>query len=216
MTDLFSSTVSLLALVVAILALSVSALTAWLTLLRKGEVRMTQPTVIYFGPDGGFKAEDAPPKVFLRTLLFSTGKQGHIIENMFLRLHRGETRQNFNVWVYGDKELSRGSGLFVPETGLAANHHFVLPADGTFFHFSPGQYVLEVFVTEIGARGARSLFKVNLEITPENYRELNQPGHGLYFDWGPDAGRYFAHIRPPPKTELPAFVREMFANEKEK
>jgi hypothetical protein len=129
------STVSLLALVVAILALAVSALTAWLTLLRKGEVRMTQPTVIYFGPDGGFKAEDAPPKVFLRTLLFSTGKQGHIIENMFLRLHRGETRQNFNVWVYGDKELSRGSGLFVPETGLAANHHFVLPADGTFFHF---------------------------------------------------------------------------------
>ncbi len=126
-----------------------------------------------------------------------------------------ETRQNFNIWVYGDKNLSRGSGLFVPETGLASNHHFVLPADGTFFHFSPGQYVLEVFVTEIGARGARSLFKVNLEITPEDYKEFNQPGHGLYFDWGPDAGRYFAHIRPPPKTELPAFVREMFANEKE-
>jgi hypothetical protein len=135
MTGMFSSIVSLLALVVAILALAVSALTAWLALLRKGEVRMTQPTVIYFGPDGGFKAEDAPQKVFLRTLLFSTGKQGHIIENMFLRLHRGETRQNFNVWVYGDKSLSRGSGLFVPETGLAANHHFVLPADGTFLLF---------------------------------------------------------------------------------
>ena len=82
MTDLFSSAVSLLALVVAILAFTVSALTAWLTLLRKGEVRMTQPTVIYFGPDGGFKAEEAPQKVFLRTLLFSTGKQGHIIERL--------------------------------------------------------------------------------------------------------------------------------------
>ncbi|WP_213735701.1 hypothetical protein [Bradyrhizobium sp. dw_411] len=101
----------------------------------------------------------------------------------------------------------------VPETGLAANHHFLLPADGTSFHFSPGQYVLEVFITEIGAREARSVFKVSLEITPENYRQLNQPDHGLYFDWGPDAGRYFAHSRPPAKTEPPAFVREMFSNE---
>ncbi len=189
MTDVFSSTVSLLALLVAFLALGLSALTAWLTLLRKGEIRMTQPTVIYFGPDGGSKADRAPSKVFLRTLLFSTGKRGHIIENMFLRVHRGETRQNFNVWVYGDKNLSRGSGIFVPETGLAANHHFLLPADGTFFQFSTGQYVLEVFVTEVGAHRSRLLFTVNLEITPENYKEFSRLGHGLYFDWGPGSRR---------------------------
>jgi hypothetical protein len=53
MTDVFSSTVSSLALVVSFLALAVSALTAWLTLLRKSEIRMTRPTVAYFGPDGG-------------------------------------------------------------------------------------------------------------------------------------------------------------------
>ena len=115
---MFSPAVSLLALVVAILALAVSALTAWLTLLRKGEIRMTQPTVIFFGLDGGSKAEAPSEKVYLRTLLYSTGKRGHIIENMFARLHRGETRQNFNIWVYDDNGLHRGSGLFVPETGL--------------------------------------------------------------------------------------------------
>jgi hypothetical protein len=29
-----------------------------------------------------------------------------------------------------------------------------------------------------------------------------------------DAARYFAHVRPPPQTELPAFIREMFADGK--
>jgi hypothetical protein len=214
MINVFTSTVSLLALVVSFLALAVSALTAWLTLLRKGEIKMTQPTVIYFGPDGGSKATPPPAKIYLRTLLYSTGKRGHIIENMFVRLHRGETRQNFNVWVYGDETLHRGSGLFVPETGLATNHHFLLPPDGTAFDFSIGQYFLEVFVTKRGGAHSPPLYTVSLEIAPENYKALNQPGHGLYFDWGPDAARYFAHVRPPPQTELPAFLREMFADAK--
>lgn len=195
--------ISLVPLVVSFLALAVSALTAWFTLLRKGEIRMTRPTVIYFGPDTG--PNGPPDEVFLRTLLYSTGKRGHVIENMFVRLHHGETRQHFNIWAYGDTSLSRGSGLFVPDTGYAANHHFLLPPDGTSFQFSVGQYVLEVFVTEVGSRG-RLLYTANLEITPDNYRDFKQPGHGLYFDWGPDAARYFAHVRPPPvQTARPLF-----------
>ena len=213
MTDAPNSTISLLALVVAFLALAVSALTAWVTLLRKGKILMTRPTVIYFGPDGGSKAK--APKVYLRTLLYSTGKRGRIIENMFVRLHRGETRQNFNVWVYGDKTLHRGSGLFVPETGLTSNHHFLLPPDGTSFQFATGQYVLEVFVTEVGARVPRLLYTVNLEIEPEVFKALSEPDHGLYFDWGPDAGRYFAHVKPPTEMEPPAFLRKLFADERE-
>jgi hypothetical protein len=51
-------------------------------LVAQGEIQMTLPTVIYFGPDGGSKADAPPEKVFLRTLLYSTGKRGHIIENM--------------------------------------------------------------------------------------------------------------------------------------
>ena len=45
-------------------------------------------------------------------MIYSTENKGHIVENMFIRLRRGETRQNFNVWVYGDQELRRGSGIF--------------------------------------------------------------------------------------------------------
>jgi hypothetical protein len=45
--------VNALPIVISALALAVSVMTAWFTLLRKGTVKMTQPTVIYFGADGG-------------------------------------------------------------------------------------------------------------------------------------------------------------------
>jgi hypothetical protein len=110
MTNALSTTIS-------ILAFAVSAITAWLTLFRGGTVKMTQPTVIFFGPDSSRSQELALPKVYLRTLLFATSKRGRVIEGMYIALSRNETRQNFNIWVYGDEKLVRGSGLFVGETG---------------------------------------------------------------------------------------------------
>lgn len=50
-------------IVISLLALGVSGLTAWLTLFRRGTIRMTQPTLVFFGPDG----PGGGPKVFLRT-----------------------------------------------------------------------------------------------------------------------------------------------------
>src|ERR1700738_3748386 len=126
-------------------ALLLSTTTAWLTLFRRGQVRMTQPTVIFFGPDGGTPVRDARPKVFLRTLLFSTSKRGRVVESLHVRLSRGESRQNFTIWVYGDDKLVRGSGLFIGETGVATNHHSLLPEDAPPFRFTAGIYLLEVF-----------------------------------------------------------------------
>jgi hypothetical protein len=198
-------------LAISSLSLAVAATTAWLTLFRKGQLCMTRPTQIYFGPDGGFKPDQAPSKIYLRSMLYTTGKRGWIVENMFARLHRGETRQNFTIWVYGDENLRRGAGLFVPETGVVTNHHFVIPPDATF-QFVTGIYLLEIFATEVGGDKARLLFSISLEISPTIDEELHQPDHGLYFDWGPDAGRYLAHVRPSPRAQLPAFLKEMFAD----
>ncbi len=81
-------------LAVSAVALSISAVTAWLTLFRRGTVRMTQPTVIYFGPDvprPGHKS--GLPKVYLCTLLFATSKRGRVIESVHVSLERSETRQ---------------------------------------------------------------------------------------------------------------------------
>src|SRR5437773_118758 len=107
-------------LTISVLALCISAVTAWLTLFRT--VKMTQPTVIFFGPDNPTSRDEPPlPKVFLRTLLFATARRGRVVESMHVALSRNETQQNFNIWVYGDEKLVRGSGLFVGETGIAVN-----------------------------------------------------------------------------------------------
>lgn len=194
------------ALTVSVLALAVSAVTAWLTLFRRGTVRMTQPTVIFFGPDASRSGErGAKPKIYLRTLLFATSKRGRIVESMHVSLARSETQQNFNVWVHGEtSKLVRGSGLFVGETGVSANHHFLAPEDGAHFQWLAGHYQLRVHAKLLGDRSSKVLFGQQLEITKDLATQLQEPGAGLYFDWGPDSSRYLAHIEqrlPMPEPE---------------
>ncbi|MCO8625008.1 hypothetical protein [Burkholderia multivorans] len=192
-------------LVVSVLALSVSAVTAWLTLFQRGTVRMTQPTVIFFGPDAiRAHGEEPPPKIYLRSLIFSTSKRGRVIESMHASLSRGESRQTFNIWVYGDQRLARGSGLFVGETGIVANHHFLASQDGNTFRFLPGLYRLDVYARLLGDSEQKLLFSQELELSAEIFESLKKSGAGLYFDWGPDSQRYLPHVesRQPPTERL--------------
>jgi hypothetical protein len=95
MPDPFSITVS-------VLALAVSSVTAWLTLFRRGTVKMTQPTVIYFGPDTPRSRDETPlPKVYFANSAFRDIETGSRRESMHVALSRNETHQNFNIWVYG-------------------------------------------------------------------------------------------------------------------
>ena len=187
--------VDFIAIFIAVLALGLSGLTAWLTLLRPGTVKMTQPTVIFFGPDMPV-GSDVPhsSKVYLRTLLFSTSKRGCIIESMYVSLRRNETSQHFNIWVYGEGELKRGSGLHVGETGVTFDHHFLPPTDANEFRFVEGTYVLKLYCKMLGANSAQCLFSQELVVTSEIARELGNPQAGIYFDWGSDSGRYEPHI----------------------
>lgn len=191
--------VSLYSIVVSTLALTVSAFTLWLTFLRKGEIKMTQPAVIYFGPD---KSDKVSTKIFLRTILYSTARRGKILETMYVRLRRGETQQNFNIWVYGDKQLTRGSGLFVSHEGFATNHHFLTPADTRSFDLLAGDYTIEVFVRVVGLTGTRLLTKVPLSISEQQAEKLKTPDSGIYFDWGPDADKYHSHVDHGPKVPI--------------
>ncbi|QBC32248.1 hypothetical protein [Pandoraea sp. XY-2] len=193
------------ALTVSVLALAVSATTAWLTLFRRGTVRMTQPTVIFFGPDVPRPGRRAPlPKIYLRTLLFSTSKRGRIIESMHVAIHRNETHQNFNIWVHGDEKLVRGSGLFIGESGVGANHHFLTPEDGSDFRFNAGRYRLEVFARILGDRRSKLLFTQELEITLQIAASLETSKAGLYFDWGADSATYLPHVETHKPSDLDA------------
>ena len=110
---------------------------------------------------------------------------------MHVSLTRNETSQNFNIWVYGDDKLVRGSGLFVGETGVAANHHFLTPKDGSNFKFVEGTYVLNVYAKIVGDFTPTILASQRLEISREDANALRDTEVGLYFDWGPDLPAIF-------------------------
>lgn len=177
------------------LALIISAITAWLTLFRAGDLRMTQPTVVFFGPDGdSSNNEKRRLKVFLRTLLYSTSRRGQTVESMHINLQRAESKQNFSIWVYGDNHLARGSGLYVGSEGYACNHHFLLPEDGADFKLLPGQYTVRVFAKRVSDHESRQLALVKLSISESQAKELENDNAGIYFDWGPDQQAYHAHV----------------------
>ncbi|MEI8278426.1 MAG: hypothetical protein WCG87_01610 [Bacteroidota bacterium] len=151
---------------------------------------MTRPTVIFFGPDGISNVEK---KDFIRTLLYSTSESGQYVQNMFVRLQRGESIQNFNVWVYGDTKLVRGSGLFVDKQGVAYNHHFLLPKDGISYDFISGEYILQVFIETVNCQ-PRKIYEQRLSITKSQEDEIVKGNAGVYFDWAPNTQNYHSHI----------------------
>jgi hypothetical protein len=130
-----------------------------------------------------------------------------VIESMHVALSRNETLWNFNIWVYGDDRLVRGSGLFVGETGISANHHFLDPNDSTSFRFVEGRYKLEVFARLLGEKRQTLLFSQSLEITRDIAASLVEPDAGLYFDWGPDSMRYLPHVDQKPSPDPEKFLQ---------
>lgn len=151
-------------LIVSAVALAVAITNAWLTLWRRGTVRMAQPPTVYFGPDG---ARELHPKVFVRCFLYSTSIRSRCVESMFVRLRRGDSSQVFSVWVCGGAgdDLSRGAGLAVGPDGVALHHHFLLPRDGTTYSFLPGTYVLEIFAVVVGTASPLKLRELELQVT---------------------------------------------------
>ena len=208
-----------IAIVISGIALAVSAITAWLTLIRRGNLRMTQPTVIFFGPDGGRREGERPRlKVFLRTLLYSTSRRGQTVESMHVNLQRAESKQNFSIWVYGDDRLARGSGLHVGIDGFACNHHFLLPEDGADFRLLPGKYILRVYCKRVTDRDPIRLAQIALGISESHAKALQDENAGIYFDWGPDQQAYDPHIdirkpNPIPPWLLEAATKTMLAEE---
>ncbi len=198
---------------ISLLALSVSGVTAWLTLFRRGKLLMTQPTSIFFGPDGGV-FESTRNKVYLCTLLYSSSRKGQVLESMHISLERGETKQNFSIWVHGQKnDLARGSGLFVTHEGVTLNHHFLLPPDGSDFKFLVGDYKLRVFAKLVNSSEPIQLFTIPLVVSQLQAEELKQKQAGLFFDWGPDQGNYYSHIDVKSEPEFEQ-IMELMANKK--
>jgi hypothetical protein len=132
---------------ISLISLTISLGTFWLTIAR-GKLKMTKPTIIFFGFD---TVPKPTPKVFLRTLLYSTAIRGQVIEGMYAKVRRNNNERIFSFWGYTETEkLSPGSGLHVSQTGLAANHHFVLSVHEDDYRFEPGAYEIDVIADVVG------------------------------------------------------------------
>src|SRR5215471_11851501 len=128
-------------LLISLISLLLSFTVAWVTLLRRGNLGMTQPMLV------GFLHEADQPKLFFRAMLYATGKRGHIIEALYLKVRQGNATQMFSFWMYGEtKDLKIGSGLRVGEDGVSVNHHFLPPKDASFA-FRAGEYAIDVCAT---------------------------------------------------------------------
>jgi hypothetical protein len=126
--------------------------------------------------------------------------------------------QNFNIWVYGERDkLGRGSGVFVGETGISANHHFLTSEDETTFSFIAGHYKLDVFARLLGDPKPLRLFSQELDISHDIATALREKNAGLYFDWGPDSSRYLPHVEQrQPSRDADAFLRLLEATAHDK
>lgn len=185
---------TVLATVLSASALAVSLFTLWFTAMRRGTVRSTHPAFVAFRYDFvGAKAPQA--KIFIRMLLLSTGKRGRVVESLFLRVREGARAAEFSFWGCGDQDhLIRGSGIFVPETGLATNHHFN-PADTeNVFLFSAGVYSLELVAKVLGRRRLLSLWRIELEMPSGVFGSTIRRDSSVFFNWLPERRQYVASI----------------------
>ncbi len=191
---------------ISLVALTISGITLWLTHLRLGTVKITRPSQIYLGPDG-----EVPhaAKIVVRTLLYSTSSRGRCVDQLFVKLSRGESSHCFSVWVHGQgSNLVRAAGLMVGPNGVDRMHHFLISQDANF-EFQAGEYKFELFMEVVGERKPKLAFAQTLLINDRDARAMNSPFEGLFFDWGPESRSYLKTVRPTrsdilvPKLEHP-------------
>jgi len=183
-------------LLLSVVSILLSIAVAWLTMFRRGNLGMTQPMLI------GFLFENDQPKVFFRTMLYATGKRGHIIEALYLKVRRGESAQTFNFWMYGEaQDLKIGSGLRVGEDGVSFNHHFLPPKDESAFAFLVGEYNIDAYAKILNRSAPALLSTVKVSLSREHAHALSDRTKGVLFTWRPDSQHYLGEASQPVPTE---------------
>ena len=187
---------TLIPLIISAVSLILSIAVAWLTMFRRGTLGMTQPMLI------GFLHEGEQAKIFYRAMLYATGKRGHIVEALYLKVKRGSRTDMFNFWMYGEtKDLKIGSGLRVGEDGVSFNHHFLPSKDAPCYVFLAGEYTIELHAAILNRRAPVLLSTVKLSLSEEQATALTDPVMGVLFTWNPDSRSYRGNASEPPPGE---------------
>jgi hypothetical protein len=180
--------------VISIIAILISISTAYFNIFHRGTVKMIRPQFFALLP------EESPfggcLKFFVRTLLFSTGKRGRVIESIFLDLKQDGKTISFHYWMYGELEqLKIGSGLFVGPDGIAANHHFVPTNTLSVRDFSPGKYEMVIRAVLLGDGSPIVLGNVFFELGNEEVSALTiSKDKAIFFVWDIENKKYKTRI----------------------
>src|SRR3546814_9615145 len=83
------------------------------------------------------------------------------------------------------------------DTGIVANHHFLLPKNDNNFKFQSGTYCLEVHASILVDKRTKMLFSEVFEISSAEASTIASGMGGRYFDWGPLSNRYISYLDHP-------------------
>jgi hypothetical protein len=121
--------------------------------------------------------------------------RGAVIEGMYLKVSHQNLEKIFSFWGYAEtKEIVPGSGLYVPQAGVGANHHFVLSVDSQEYEFKTGHYSIEVFARMVARRSPLKLSTVELDLSEQEATSLLSHHKGVLFQLKPDLEKYVGDI----------------------
>lgn len=183
------------ALVISALALIVSVATAWLTLFRRGQLRMTRPVFVGFVWD----TPGGEPKIFLRAMLYATGKRAYTVEALYLNVRCRKIEHLFTFWTLRqDGRMTIGSGISVGEDGVSADFHFLPPRDAHNFRFLAGHYDIAVYARIPDRASPALLSSLKLDLSEEQARAMGpNMMNSVFFNWQPEQDSYHSYIEEP-------------------
>ncbi|MBS1994119.1 MAG: hypothetical protein JSS83_26595 [Cyanobacteria bacterium SZAS LIN-3] len=183
------SLISMAILGVSTMAFVLSVFTAWFGMFHRGRLCMIRPSAIVLMHD-----RENRPRLFVRSLLYSTGNRGRVIRSLYLTLRRGETVQTFSIFDGGlHHTLKDGAGLIVFPSGAYLSHIFKTN-ESTSFEFWSGAYKIEILAEVVDLDAPVHLFETNLIITKSQASALQENGTSLFFEWGPGFYTYHSYI----------------------
>ncbi len=191
--------VSGLSLAISGVSFLLASFALWVAQFNRGRLKMTQPTLLCLKRD----TPSNQPKIFLRTLLFTTGFKGIVIQSILLKVHNRLGTYLFDFWGHTEGgKLTLGSGLFVGPTGIACDHHFN-PRRGSDFQYVDGAYRIEIVAVLVGRPQPIKLMEVVFTVDDWNAAQLLQiEDISLWLVWNADERGYDQNIEHPPAAKV--------------
>jgi hypothetical protein len=184
------------AILISCASFVLSGYALWVAQFNHGRLKMTQPTLLCMMRE----LPRQTPKIFLRTLLFTSGTKGRVVEGMFLKVHQPHGTFIFDFWGHTESgKLTLGSGLFVGPTGVACDHHFNPRYGSEDFLFVDGRYRVEVFAVVVRKK-PKLLMEITFAVDGQQAAELIQITElALWLVWNARSCTYEGHLEREPR-----------------